>query len=89
MSKPNILLIFSDQTRHDAIEALGNPVIRTPVLSSLVESGVSFLRAYTPCPVCVPARYAMHTGQMPHRTGVVENHGTGRREVSVRSSSRS
>ena len=69
----NILLVFTDQMRFDAIEAYGNPVIKTPVLNGLIDEGVSFNRAYTPCPVCVPARYSMHTGLMPHQTGVFEN----------------
>lgn len=73
MKRPNILLVFNDQLRHDVIQALGNPIIRTPVLDQLVDTGVTFDRAYTPCPVCVPARYAMHVGKLPHRTGVVEN----------------
>ncbi len=73
MKKPNILLVFTDQQRFDTIEAMGNPVIKTPVLNNLVKNGVTFNRAYTPCPVCVPARFAMHTGFMPHKTGVVEN----------------
>ncbi len=61
MKKPNILLVFTDQQRFDTIEALGNPIIKTPVLNSLVENGTAFTRAYTPCPVCVPARFSMHT----------------------------
>lgn len=69
----NILLVFTDQMRYDAIEAHGNPVIKTPVLDKLIENGVTFSRGYTPCPVCVPARYSMHTGMMPHNTGVFEN----------------
>jgi choline-sulfatase len=75
MRKPNILLVFTDQQRFDTIEALGNPIIKTPVLNNLVENGTTFSRAYTPCPVCVPARFSMHTGQMPHRTGIFENVG--------------
>lgn len=73
-TKKNILLVFTDQMRYDAIGAHGNPVIKTPVLDELVGNGITFNKAYTPCPVCVPARFAMHTGQMPHRTDVVENH---------------
>ena len=73
MSRTNIMLVFCDQLRYDAIAALGNPVVKTPVLDRLAAEGVSFDAAYTPCPVCVPARFSMHTGQMPHRTGVVEN----------------
>lgn len=69
----NILLLFTDQQRFDTIHALGNRIIKTPVLDKLVQEGVSFENAYTPCPVCVPARFSMHTGKMPHRTGIYEN----------------
>lgn len=69
----NVLLIFTDQQRFDTIEAHGNPVIKTPVLNKLSQSGVHFDRAYTPCPVCVPARYAMLTGQLPHQTDCADN----------------
>jgi arylsulfatase A-like enzyme len=73
MKKRNILLIMTDQQRFDTIEALGNPIIRTPALNDLVEKGISFTRAYSPCPVCVPARMSLLTGQLPHRTGCVDN----------------
>ena len=73
MKQKNILLVFTDQMRYDAVNAHGNPVIKTPVLDKLVKNGITFSRGYTPCPVCVPARYSMHTGMMPHHTGVFEN----------------
>jgi arylsulfatase len=69
----NIVLIFTDQQRFDTIEALGNPIIRTPNLNRLVDRGVAFTRAYTPCPVCIPARYAMHTGILPCVSDCVMN----------------
>ncbi len=71
--KPNILLIFTDQQRADTIHALGNPVIKTPNLDKLVKSGVSFTNAYSPSPVCVPARCSMHYGQYPSNTGCYDN----------------
>ena len=71
--RPNVLILFTDQQRHDTIEAHGNPFIRTPVLNGLSKRGVHFTRAYTPCPVCVGARYSMLTGQLPHRTGCADN----------------
>lgn len=70
----NILLVFTDQQRFDTIRALGNPVIHTPVLDNMISRGTAFTRAYTPCPVCVPARFSMHTGLMPHRTECTDNH---------------
>ena len=82
MNKKNILLVFTDQQRYDTIEALGNSVIKTPVLNSLFENGVSFDRAYTPCPVCIPARFSMHTGQMPHRVNCFYNHKTSNDKIS-------
>jgi len=72
-SRPNILLLFTDQQRADTIAALGNPLIKTPVLDGLVREGTSFVRAYTPSPVCVAARHALITGMPPHRSGVVDN----------------
>lgn len=74
MSKqPNILLLFTDMQRHDTIHALGNEVIRTPNLDRLVREGTAFTSCYSPSPVCVPARFAMHYGQYPFRTGLAEN----------------
>jgi len=71
--RPNILLFFTDQQRFDTIGALGNPVIRTPNLDRLVNSGVAFTSAYSPSPVCVSARCSMIYGQYPARTGCYDN----------------
>jgi choline-sulfatase len=65
MSQPNILFIMTDQQRFDTIASLGNAQIYTPNLDRLVRRGVTFTRAYSPCPVCVPARYAIRTGHEP------------------------
>ncbi len=72
---PNILYIMTDQQRFDTIAALGSPLVRTPNLDRLVRRGVSFTNAYSPCPVCVPARYIIRTGCAPATTGVFENGG--------------
>jgi len=73
MSRPNILLIFTDQQRADTIHAGGNPVIRTPNLDRLVREGTLFRNAYTPSPVCVPARCSLIFGRYPHNTGCFDN----------------
>lgn len=69
----NVLLITADQFRFDAVAAHGNPYIQTPNLDRLIAGGVSFERAYTESPVCVPARACILTGQLPHRSGVFHN----------------
>ncbi|MCC6682951.1 MAG: sulfatase-like hydrolase/transferase [Phycisphaeraceae bacterium] len=71
--RPNILLILTDQMRADAIHAMGNPLIRTPNLDRLIQSGRAFTSAYSSSPVCVPARASMHYGQYPSKTKCLSN----------------
>ncbi len=70
---PNILFFFTDMQRFDTIGALNNPLIQTPNLDRLVREGTAFENAFSPCPVCIPARYSMHYGLYAQRTGLVEN----------------
>ncbi|GAB5562204.1 MAG: hypothetical protein SynsKO_38510 [Synoicihabitans sp.] len=70
---PNILIFVTDQQRADTIARLGNPIIRTPVLDRLSAEGVTFTRAYSPSPVCVPARCALATGQHPAQSECWDN----------------
>lgn len=68
MSKPNILLITSDQQHFNTIGAF-NPEISTPNLDRLVKEGTTFDRAYTPNPTCTPTRASIITGQYPSQHG--------------------
>jgi arylsulfatase len=72
-NRPNILFILTDQQRYDTIAALGNADIYTPNLDRLVGRGASMLRAYSPSPVCVPARYVIRTGCEPITTSSFQN----------------
>lgn len=60
--KPNILILFTDQQRFDALGCAGNPEVRTPNMDALAASGIRFTRACTTTPVCVAARMTMVTG---------------------------
>ena len=71
--KPNVLFLMVDQQRFDTIAALGNRFIYTPNLDRLVRRGLAFTNAYSPCPVCVPARYSIRTGCNPPTTAIFEN----------------
>ena len=73
MKKPNILLLFTDQQRFDTIAALGNPVIKTPAFDRICKAGAAFTSAYSPSPVCVPARCSLHYGQYPMHTQCYDN----------------
>lgn len=71
--QPNILFVFTDMQRADTIAALGNPVIKTPNLDRLVKEGTSFTNAFTPSPVCCPARACLQYGLYPGKTGLADN----------------
>ncbi len=64
----NILFILTDQQRFDTIGACGNPDIETPNLDRLVGEGIHFTQAFSPSPVCVPARACIQYGQYPGKT---------------------
>ena len=65
--KPNILHIHADDYRPDGLHALGNPLLQTPNLDSLVERGMTFTHCYTmgsmTGAVCTPSRTMMLTGR--------------------------
>jgi choline-sulfatase len=73
VTRPNILFVMTDQQRFDTLAALGNPHIVTPNLDRLVRRGLAFSRAYSTCPVCVPARYTYRTGRDPLTTAQYTN----------------
>ncbi len=71
----DILLFLSDQ--HAAVYGPGGRMaVDTPNLDDLCRRGTRFDAAYTPCPLCVPARMAMLSGLAPHRTGIYTNNDT-------------
>jgi arylsulfatase A-like enzyme len=71
--RPNVLFVLVDQMRASAMGCAGNDQVHTPTLDRLAEEGVLCERAYTPDPVCTPARASILTGQYPHQHGVVNN----------------
>ncbi len=73
--RPNILLITTDQQRFDTIAALGNTEIHTPHLDWLADEGIAFTRAYTDCPVCMPARATIMNGKHAYAHGMTGNGG--------------
>jgi arylsulfatase A-like enzyme len=69
----NILFLFTDQLRYDAIGANGNKFVQTPNLDALAADSVVFDYCLTPSPVCVPARLSLLSGRYPARTGCNAN----------------
>ncbi len=73
MSRPNIILIITDQQRADTIAALGSPWMQTPHLDRLVREGTAFTECFVTSPVCVASRASLFMGKYPHGTQVFSN----------------
>jgi arylsulfatase A-like enzyme len=69
-ARPHILLITTDQQRFDALGINGNSNLRTPNLDALAAKGTNFNRCYVTCPVCIPARRTLLSGQHPVTHGL-------------------
>lgn len=71
--KPNVIFIFPDQMRGEAMHCAGNKDIITPNLDKLASEGMSFANAISNTPLCVPARGALMTGRYPLSHRAVTN----------------
>lgn len=72
-SRPNVLVFFTDQQRWDSRGARGNPLDLTPNLDRVAAAGTDMTYAFTPQPVCAPARSVLQTGRYATSTGVYRN----------------
>lgn len=72
---PNILFVFGDQWRGDAVGYAGNPDVRTPHLDALAARSLRMDHCIAGTPVCCPWRASMLTGTHPDRHGVFLNDG--------------
>ena len=74
MSRPaNVLVILSDEQDGQAMSCAGHGVVQTPNLDALAAAGTRFSNAFTPSPICVPARAALATGRWVHEIGCWDN----------------
>ena len=73
MKPTNLIFILSDQHNAAITGCYGNSIVQTPHIDSLAERGTRFASAYTPSPICVPARASLATGRYVHDIGYWEN----------------
>ncbi|HEX4946397.1 MAG TPA: sulfatase [Blastocatellia bacterium] len=67
--KPNILILYADDWRHDTLGIAGNPIVKTPNLDGLARAGVRFTRAHVSTSICGVSRASLFTGQWMSRHG--------------------
>lgn len=72
--KPNFVFIIADDISTEDIGAYGHPVIQTPHIDKLAETGMRFNNAYLTISSCSPSRCSIISGRYPHNTGAPELH---------------
>ena len=69
-SKPNIIVILSDDYGWGSVGCYGAKGVKTPNLDRLAQEGRHFTHAYAPGSVCSPSRYGLMTGRYYWRTPI-------------------
>ena len=69
-AKPNVVLIYLDDSGYGDFAHNGNPTIKTPNITKLKDSGVNFTQFYVTSPACSASRYSLLTGRYPGRSGL-------------------
>lgn len=72
-SRPNIIVMMTDDQRSDAMSCAGNPVLQTPNMDRLAREGMRFRNMFVTNALCAPSRATLLTGRYSHAHGVVDN----------------
>lgn len=71
-SRPNIIVLLTDDQRWDTVGRMGNPVIQTPNLDRLADQGTLFGNCFVTSAVCSISRASIFTGQHMRRHGIAD-----------------
>src|SRR5512138_1479293 len=66
-SRPNIVLILTDDMGYGDVGCYGGNFAPTPNLDRLAREGIRFTQYYSSAPICSPARTGATTGMFPAR----------------------
>jgi arylsulfatase A-like enzyme len=72
-SRPNVVLIISDDHAWTDYGCMGNNVVRTPHIDRLAREGLTFTRGYVTTALCSPSLATLLTGLHPHQHGITGN----------------
>lgn len=72
-SRPNVLVILTDDQRWDTLGCAGHPHLPTPHLDRLAREGVRFANAFCTTSLCSPSRASILSGLYAHTHGVRDN----------------
>ncbi|AWW32722.1 arylsulfatase [Echinicola strongylocentroti] len=66
-SKPNFIIIFTDDQGHGDLGCFGGEHVDTPHLDTMAAQGMKLTSFYVAAPICTPSRAALMTGSYPKR----------------------
>ena len=69
-SKPNFIIIFTDDQGYGDLGCFGSTKIKTPNIDRMAKEGRRFTNFMVASPVCTPSRAALLTGCYPKRVGM-------------------
>ena len=70
-TRPNVLIVITDDQGYGDLSGHGNPVLKTPHLDAFAKQSTQLTHFYV-SPVCSPTRSSLLTGRYNYRTGVVD-----------------
>ena len=62
LSKPNIIIIVTDDQGYGDLGCFGHPTLKTPHIDQMAREGCKLTSFYVAAPVCTPSRAALMTG---------------------------
>lgn len=72
-TKPNVVIIISDDHSYQTIGAYGSEIGRTPHIDRIAKEGMVFHNAYVNNSICGPSRATLLTGKYSHKNGFKDN----------------
>src|SRR5688572_10388424 len=72
-TRPNILVIFSDDHAQQSISAYGSKLMSTPGIDRIAREGVLMKSSFVTNSLCAPSRAAFLTGKYSHLNGLKDN----------------
>lgn len=73
-TRPNVILIISDDQTYRDFGFMGNERVQTPHLDRLAAGSARYVNGYVPTSVCSPSLATLLTGLYPHQNGIHYNH---------------